>query len=608
MKLKIAFVIVLSVFLAVILASCDIGNGFANVKTDSFVSSFSEGNVSENPNSSSSDTMPEETELVLYENGEFNFTLTRSEDLKDLTVYAAFLSRLKQISDIERIKLDTDVSYKGHEYDPEKKEILFGYTKYPESAQGAEGLGFYEYRVSCIGNKIVISVRNDADIGNAASLLINYIRKNEKDGRVVIPKDLNISAEANCEYPLLSSKKIPTPSNYTSATLSDCGDGYHQATLHGATAETFTSYKKMLSDSGFTLHAENDMAGNVFATYVNGSFGVHTYFVPEMSEMRIIAFENVNLPSTDEFKYTKVTEPSFTLIGVEKGGSAGGLGCFVQLEDGSFIIFDGGYNNATEAKNLAALLKGLAPDPNNVIIRAWYITHAHGDHYGTFLNFSQLYAKSKIFTIESFVFNFCDTAQQGKYSVSLHYDKPIDAINTYWKDVPIYKGLTGQVYKYAGCDIEILYCMSDFLPMTIGEERSDADLTSVDGNLQTMVFRLNIAGQKILISGDTSKYNVDEMCDMYGEYLKSDMITVPHHGHNRDSYRARNGTIELYQLTNPAVVFWPAGVNAQQKYMKWNGKEGGDYEANHYLINNLNVKKVYIAGSTNVTVTLPHNP
>ena len=580
-----------------------------NSTSDSLSSDVTTSDTITDSSSSGSAEENEPTELVLYENGTFNFSITRSSKMSDLTPFSSFLSRLKQISEINKISLDTDEQYRGHEYDPNKKEILFGYTAYPESLEGMSGLGFYEYRVTCIGNKIVISVRNEEDLTSAAALFIDYVRKNEKDGKVVIPKDLYLFEEKNCEYPMLSAKRIPSPTGYSSVALSDCGDGFQQATLYDASLESFNDYKAKLASSGFTLYTENNMAGNLFATYTKGSYTVHTYFIPELSEMKIVAFENSPLPSLSAGEFDKVCDPAFVLLGIEiNSDTTGGLGCIVRLKDGSFIIIDGGYNNATNANIIANTLKSLAPNPKKIIIRAWIITHGHSDHYGAFINFSKIHAGSNIFTVESFIFNGCDTKQQQQYNVAVNFESTKNAINTYWKNVPIYKCLTGQVYKFAGCDIEILYCMSDFLPMTVGEERSDADLTKVDGNLQNIVFRMYMEGQSILVTGDTSKYNVDEMCDIYGDYLKSDMITVPHHGHNKNSYRARNGTVELYQLVDPAIVFWPAGNDAQASRLNWNGLAGANFEANYYLLYNLHVKKCYVAGNTNTTVTLPHNP
>ena len=98
------------------------------------------------------------------------------------------------------------------------------------------------------------------------------------------------------------------------------------------------------------------------------------------------------------------------------------------------------------------------------------------------------------------------------------------------------------------------------------------------------------------------------MCARYGACLKSDMMTVPHHGWNENRYRARNGTIQLYTLVDPAVVFWPDGAKAQAKKVAWDGKPGGNWEANSYLINRLHVKQCIVAGSTTRTFALPYTP
>ena len=45
------------------------------------------------------------------------------------------------------------------------------------------------------------------------------------------------------------------------------------------------------------------------------------------------------------------------------------------------------------------------------------------------------------------------------------------------------------------------------------------------------------------------------MVDRYGaEYLDSDIVTTPHHAHNRDSYRARNATIKFYDAVKPEIL------------------------------------------------------
>ncbi len=545
-------------------------------------------------------------QLTLFSGGKSDYVLVRPMDANKLTVYSDLLLRLRETSGV-KFAIETDEIYRGHEYNAEKPEILCGYVNYPEAKQAVEGLALNEYRISVVGNKLVLAARTDEGLEAACTAFCDYVEANMQDGTLTISDSLLLTGESkNSAFGLLTDK-LPAVNGYGTATLSLCGDGYQQATLSDTSAESFAAYRKTLEAEGFALYSERNMGDTLFATYQKDGLSVHAYFTPHNAETRLVVSKDATVPSTTPVTYTKVCEPTVTLMGLEKSGAEGGLGCILGLEDGTFIVIDGGNNTQEEADDLANTLRKLAPDPKNVTIRAWYITHSHGDHFGAFAKFSQLYARSGNFHVESFVYNFCDVAAQKPHG-SISYKTPLQTMNAYWKDAVRYKALTGQVYRYAGCDIEILYCMSDFIPQIIGEEKGirDIDQSKLDNNIESVVFRAAMGEQTVLITGDTSKVCVDEMCDRYGTYLKSDIITVPHHGHNRNSYRARNGTVEFYNLTDPAIVLWPAGVSAQASYLNWNGKPDSNYEANHHLVNNLHVKEVIVAGSTTRTLTLPY--
>jgi len=547
--------------------------------------------------------------LVLAEGGEFKFKavsgLNKADDAS-LAVYTRLVTNLKKVCDISSLKTSTD-----REPDSEAYEILFGYTAYDETKDVYSSIAFNEYAVAIRGNKIVLAGYNSDALYSAAADFVDYVEDNVKDGRVEIPRDLLLTGSAKSpSFPIIFSGKVPSFGGFENATFSPAGDDFEQITLTKTSAEAFDAYRKKLVSAGYSLHAENKMGDNMFATYTNDNVTVHTYYVDYSKETRIVVGKDVLLPATEEVKYTKVCEPSFTLLGCNAGsaGNVGGLGCVIGLEDGSFIIIDGGYNTSVEARLLYNKLKELAPDKSKIVVRAWYITHAHSDHYGNFIAFSKSYSKNADITVESFIYNFCNTTEQTQYSSSGSFSSVVDNVKKYWSSSKIYKCLTGQVFKFAGCDMEVLYCMSDFLPKIIGEERGDADLTKVDGNIQNVVVRFNMAGQNILVTGDTSKVNVDEMCARYGEYLKSDMLTVPHHGHNQNRYRARNGTKELYALVDPSVVLWPSSDGDYLSRLKWDGTVGSNYEANYYLINLLHVKETIVAGDTATTIKLPYTP
>ncbi len=597
-----AFVLLLAVVASIaLLVACNDGvtatDGTADATTES-TTDITSDNATETPTS----------DIVLLENGECRYTFVRPAKPDDITVYTKLHQKLQNTLGAT-VKLDTDEFYRGHEYDAEKAEILCGLVAHPEAENGCDGLAFNEYRISVIGKKILISSATEDGLREGFYAFCSYISENiNEDGSVSLKSDFVLVGKATINGFNYLFDDIPTVEHYASVALSHCGDGYEQATLSGATDESLTEYRSALEGEGFTLYAENTMAETDFVTYTKGELNVHAYYTPHNSEMRIIVSEGKNLPWKDEVTYTKVCEPTITLMGLSKSGSSGGLGMIMGLEDGSFIIIDGGNNNTTEANDLANTLKSLAPDPNHITIRAWLITHAHGDHIGTFLKFSELYAKSGVFTVEKFIYNFCDASSQRVHG-GISYDKTISAMNVYWKDAERYKALTGEVYRFAGCDLEILYCMSDFIPQIIGEEKgiSDIDTSNIDGNIETMVSRAKLGGQTFLITGDTSKVCVDEMCDRYGTYLKSDIMQVPHHGHNSNRYRARNGTVEFYQLVQPGVALWSSDENGYANRTAWNGKAGENYEANYKLANEI-VKEMIVSGKTTRTLTLPYAP
>jgi glyoxylase-like metal-dependent hydrolase (beta-lactamase superfamily II) len=402
--------------------------------------------------------------------------------------------------------------------------------------------------------------------------------------------------------------KLPGYSGGTLSAVKPCGSGYYQAIIDGTNQKQFDNYCASLQGHGFTLYGDHAITNNYFRTYRKGALMAHAYLVGYSGQVRIVAAENTTLPALAAPDYSKLKNASFTFFGVEQGGSEGGLGCMFQFEDGSFFLVDGGHNTAAEAKAIYDKLRELAPDQNRIVIRAWLITHAHGDHYGALLKFAHTYGSLSTIKIESFIFNFCNTPEQTQYlkDRDRSMSAVISAIAGTYPGAALYKPLTGQTFHYAGAEMEVLYCMSDFLPQIIGKEMPGADEANADGNIQTVVCRMKLAGQTILVTGDTAQVCVDEMCARYGTWLKSDMMTVPHHGWNENRYRARNGTIPFYTLVDPMVVFWPDGVKAQAEKMAWNGKPGGNWEANYFLINRLHVKQCIVAGSATQTFALPY--
>jgi hypothetical protein len=87
------------------------------------------------------------------------------------------------------------------------------------------------------------------------------------------------------------------------------------------------------------------------------------------------------------------------------------------------------------------------------------------------------------------------------------------------------------------------------------------------------------------------------MVKEYGDYLKSDMVQLSHHGY-------AGGTIALYEKVDADVVLWPGGVGGFD-----GGLEPQDLryrDTNAYAIEL--AKEVYVAGEAVYTLIMPHTP
>jgi beta-lactamase superfamily II metal-dependent hydrolase len=258
----------------------------------------------------------------------------------------------------------------------------------------------------------------------------------------------------------------------------------------------------------------------------------------------------------------------------------GGMGFVIRLNDGRFIIIDGGKNTAENADAIYNYLKQLQPS-GTIKIASWILTHAHSDHTGAFVGFLNSYA-SKV-TIETILFNPCDTTEQTKYA-SLTASDVYSAISAKCPSAKVYKPLSGQKFTFSKTTIEILYTMSDFLPNVIVNE-SDAKITyeqdaegndtvvvednsrNGNGNIQSMVFMIDLVNEgetnnNLVVTGDATSDAFNEICARYGSYIESKYVQISHHGHAINpagSYiRRNNSTREFYDLVKPEIAFWPA--------------------------------------------------
>ena len=80
--------------------------------------------------------------------------------------------------------------------DPEEKEILLGQTERPESKTVGEGLGVAEYRITVIGEKIVVAGGSNTAAAAGAAVLYKTYFENAAE-RIAVPRGLDL--KGTCE-------------------------------------------------------------------------------------------------------------------------------------------------------------------------------------------------------------------------------------------------------------------------------------------------------------------------------------------------------------------------------------------------------------------------
>lgn len=574
MKKRILILLFALIISAALLVSCGNGNPEETTQT---------------PDTTVEETQPQDEGILLFAPGVCEYRIVYPSDDTDAEFNAArkLQSMIEEGSGVKpEIVRATNSYYK--EADPSAKEIVLSFVDIEEFHVAVGELEMFNtYIIRALGNKIIVTGNEREGFETAFEKFVEYIVNNDQDGKVVLSGDFFLSGKAgnkDCK----AFYEVPAYPGGMVEDFSLLGDNYDQVTIYKTDAEMYEYYSVRLEAYGYTLYNENEISGNLYSTYTKEDEMLYYYYCPNTGETRVIIAEDVNLPSLEEIKYTKVCEPAFICLRSldDKGAVSGdSQGCIIRFADGSFMIYDGGNNNTYQSKQIYDLLINFAPDPKNVVVRAWVFSHFHGDHIGAFRNYVDRYRNNKVVKIESFIYNFCDTKEQTETISAGQMSAVESAIKTLDSKIPVYKCLTGQIYRFPGMDMEILACMSDFIPLVIGYERSDADKTKGDGNSMSTVVRLKTPeGNTCMLTGDSTNIVLDCMVDRYGaEYLDSDIVTTPHHAHNRESYRARNATIKFYDAVKPEIL-----VVTSPNMNKFTPTGSYPYEVNVHVINTYN--------------------
>ena len=358
----------------------------------------------------------------------------------------------------------------------------------------------------------------------------------------------------------------------------------------GISENEYKDYTLRLTKNTELVPYSNTLFGkNPAHTYLWGNKLLHTYFTAATMRVHVIVEPQADkfhglLPNKEE-PYERVCSPSFAIMALDyrtqRPTDANGMSYVFRLEDGSFIVYDGGY--LQDAQRLYTYLRDHTPfEDGRIVIAAWILTHSHNDHYSCFLGFSRMFAEKV--EVKRFLFN-----SPAKDDTVINLAQHDGFLNTtffdYVKKYPhaeIIRVHTGEIVRLAGIEIEILQTYEDILPEKIRWL-----------NEASLVTRVRIAGQTFLFPADT-EIKGDRALERYGRFLKSDFLQITHHGYS-------GGTMYLVDRIDPTYLLWTTNYECytQRTVRTWHNS------VNRYLLACRSVDYSFVADGDCKVLHLP---
>ena len=486
-----------------------------------------------------------------------------------------------------------DVKTDSAAHDSEAPEILVGQTNYDEFNNLKESCAPDTYGIYYVGQKIILFGWTDEDVTLAVDAFVGnlkYASYTDKDGKVSVsyPRE-NIVASNNAGY--YGDLPVSAAGRYYDGVF-NCGDKTVQLFWKGVDETVFDAYCRELEAQGFAVWQTNRGTSVSAATYRKDNTQVHAYWLKHLSEMRVSAQENANFPILAS-EYTKICDVSVTQLGLnypggdladstvvdDLAGNVGGMGYVILLEDGTFAVIDGGYPNEKDALTLWNTLNSLKPaGVKDIVIRAWFLTHGHHDHYGVLRQFMSDY--SDRVKVEQLITN---DPSDFLYSKSDQRERGFNpnSIKGKFGGCVYQKAHTGQQFFLPGVTFTVLFTQED----------SSTSSPYKTFNSLSMVFDAVTNDTRFIWFGDAQREAALRIKSMYYEDMKCDVMQVAHHGVN-------GGSLELFELCNPKIAFFPVAESLYRSI--------ANLEQNRYIVGSC--ERVLFAYDGTQTISFAETP
>ena len=551
-------------------------------------------------------------------------------------------------------------------------EVLFGEVERAESRAFRNGLLANEYGFAILEKKLVITSHTDIGLQKALDAFLSFYDYLLSNNDGLLPQNYVFVGAVTDQGWIVD---FPTPDCVSILNAQHNNDNSIQIIYTGQNtdATAYLAYCQKLEAAGYTLLQSNDNPGNTgnyFRIYQNSStqhalyvaynaFGAQSDYASNFAaeEQLLTQYEDfIHYGSPDGYtvcyrmytyepcirvisaplataylpdsslltqqEYVKLTTSSITTI----RSASLGMGYILQLENGSFIIVDGGndvagnmdkeilYSILTELHTQAY---GTAPCASTPIrIAAWLITHSRREHYANMIAFLSSYAPTQLIRLDYLIGNFpelstiypvsSDTLEMGDKAT-------IPRLQAYFTNagLPTFQYVkvhTGMILYFANLKLEILMTYEDHAPERITTANDTGTvtkwtITSTSAELGSVTAD-DIAASKHttwMMLGDACIYQSRWLCAMWGGryntdtalydggYLKADMVQLAHHGD-------MGCEIALYKTIQPAIVWFPNDADSYNAYTQDSSDTWACY-VDTYVVKKLpSVKYIVISG------------
>ena len=483
-----------------------------------------------------------------------------------------------------------------------EKAILVGNMSRTDFKEEIAKIEADEYAVTVKDNKVYLVAWSDAVLPEAYELFEEMLFASaltDANGNITsynIPGNCTVVKKYASDW-FTDFPKPVAEGLYPEAAV-DVNDGSLQYIYagSGATRETFVAYCETLKAAGYTPMGNGDVQweGSSFRTFVNNEKGVSLH-VSHMAfshaeeqgvdlfknSIRIVSghtewggklvSEQYFRPQVEGVDYVDKMDSQITANLIDYSASGNwGLGQILTLADGSFIVIDGGKNKTSDdTANLWEIMCemhkkawGSKPTKDNPVhIRAWIITHEHGDHIDLVRSFCDQYGPKAELKFDYMMVNFGSRSQLpigwGNTGLRDNIKAFQDKVKNGFEYIQI---STGQVFYFANCRLEILATIDDW---AIGNATGDHNETSTI--FRTALIEYDDQGNPhettSMWTGD-ARWHLSRMARaMYGSFLKSDQVQISHHG----LYGVEG---KFYDLVGAELIWLPDTVPASDEAKK----------------------------------------